>query len=86
MGEVLNRFLGDESVSLPDTICVQLLHVHVELLQPFLFLSVFAQGYIVYFFRHLLHVYAIWAFSISIFVFFFWVSSFFVGLRVRKQL
>lgn len=49
-GEVLNRFLGDESVSLPDTICVQLLHVHVELLPSFLFSSVFVQGYIVYFF------------------------------------
>lgn len=49
-GEVLNRFPRDESVSLPDTICVQLLHVHVELLPSFFFFSVFAQGYIVYFF------------------------------------
>lgn len=36
-GEVLNRFLGDESVSLPDTTSIQLLHVHIELLQSFLF-------------------------------------------------
>lgn len=40
----MNRFTGDESVSLPDTICVQLLHVHVELLQSFLFFRYLHKG------------------------------------------
>lgn len=44
----MNRFLGDESVSLPDTTSIQLLHVHVELLQSFLFFGICTRVYCIF--------------------------------------
>lgn len=44
VGGSFEPVLWDESVSLPDTICVQLLHVHVELLPSFLFFRYLHKG------------------------------------------
>lgn len=79
----MNRFLGDESVSLPDTICMYMLNC----CSLFFFFSVFAQGYIVFFSASTARICDLGFFDLDSFSFSFsGFYFFFVGLRVRKQL